>query len=92
VKEAGEEKVTIFLHDLSSEDEIPVKPASIDAVICTFVLSAIPSETMKNAVAKMVRTLKPGGEIFFRDYGRHDMAQLRFKPGRVVGENFYSRG
>ncbi|XP_018424502.1 PREDICTED: methyltransferase-like protein 2 [Nanorana parkeri] len=82
-----------FVHDLSDEkSSYPIPEESLDVIILIFVLSAILPNKMQDAISRLSKLLKPGGCILLRDYGRYDMAQLRFKKGRCLSENFYVRG
>lgn len=82
-----------FVHDLCDEDQsYPVPGDSVDVIILIFVLSAVLPDKMQKAINRLSRLLKPGGMMLLRDYGRYDMAQLRFKNGQCLSENFYVRG
>ena len=63
------------------EGNIPedLPPNSVDIVIMVFVFLALHPDQWKQAVDNLSKVLKPGGEILFRDYGRYDLAQVRFK-------------
>jgi tRNAThr (cytosine32-N3)-methyltransferase len=65
---------------------------SVDVVLMIFIFSALNPKQWDQAVRNIWRVLKPGGQVLFRDYGRGDLAQVRFKKGRWMEENFYVRG
>uniref|UniRef100_A0A3P8S017 tRNA N(3)-cytidine methyltransferase n=1 Tax=Amphiprion percula TaxID=161767 RepID=A0A3P8S017_AMPPE len=82
-----------FVHDLSDVGaNYPVPDGSLDVIVLIFVLSALHPNKMQESISRLARLLKPGGVMLLRDYGRYDMAQLRFKKGRCLSENFYVRG
>ncbi|CAO3565682.1 unnamed protein product [Mortierella alpina] len=82
-----------FVWDLASDDIPPeVEPESMDVLVLIFVLSALHPDKWEQAMNNLYKLLKPGGLIVFRDYGRYDMAQLRFKKNRLLSDNFYVRG
>jgi len=89
----NEKNCKAFVYDITSDD-IPeyIKPHSLDICICIFVLSAINPNKWETACNNLQKMLKPGGYVLFRDYGRYDLAQLRFKKDRYLDTNFYVRG
>lgn len=78
----------------NSNEELPegLKEGTVDVVVLIFVFSALSPEQWNNALNNLSKCLKNGGVILFRDYGRYDLAQVRFKKSRYLDENFYVRG
>lgn len=69
-----------------------LEPHSVDIVVLVFVFLALHPDQWQSAVNNLAKVMKPGGQILFRDYGRYDLAQVRFKKGRLLDDNFYIRG
>uniref|UniRef100_A0A8C0YN86 tRNA N(3)-cytidine methyltransferase n=1 Tax=Cyprinus carpio carpio TaxID=630221 RepID=A0A8C0YN86_CYPCA len=82
-----------FVRDIcDTRSPFPFPPESLDIILVVFVLSAIhPARRAQDVVTSLAGFLKQGGIMLFRDYGRYDLAQLRFKKGQCLSENFYTR-
>jgi tRNAThr (cytosine32-N3)-methyltransferase len=79
--------------DVAGEELPPgLTGESVDVVLMVFIFSALAPTQWEKAVRTVHRLLKPGGVVCFRDYGRGDLAQVRFRKGRYLDENFYVRG
>ncbi|KAM9380795.1 tRNA N(3)-cytidine methyltransferase METTL8, mitochondrial [Phaethornis superciliosus] len=82
-----------FVHDVCDDAlPYPFPDEILDVILLVFVLSTIHPARMQGVVNRLAKLLKPGGMLLFRDYGRYDTAQLRFKKGHCLSENFYVRG
>ncbi|NXC42971.1 METL2 protein, partial [Penelope pileata] len=82
-----------FVHDVCDDAlPYPFPDGILDVILLVFVLSTIHPDRMQQVVNRLAKLLKPGGMLLFRDYGRYDTAQLRFKKGHCLSENFYVRG
>jgi len=80
----------------------------VDVITVIYVLSALHPKEFDQAIHNLyavslslhmfttnMKALKPGGTLFIRDYGRHDLAQLRIKKERLLDPAYpglYIRG
>lgn len=79
--------------DVAGQELPPdVTEGSVDVAVLIFIFSALSPQEWACAVRNVYKMLKPGGQVCFRDYGRGDLAQVRFRKGRYLEENFYIRG
>lgn len=77
-----------FVHDIISSEPIIVK---FDTILLVFSLSAINPKYHASVLEKAFTCLNPGGKLFFKDFGRLDMVQLRYKPTNILAQNLYQR-
>ena len=71
--------------------EIPFEPLVTKFAQCIFTLSSISPEHYIRVVKKIYDQLAPGAILYFRDYGKYDLGQIRLakKANAKLKDNFY---
>lgn len=69
----------------------PFAGLDADAALLVFTLSALLPHEMPAMLRHATAALRPGGRLLLRDYGRWDMAQLRFPGSQMLGPHLYHR-
>ncbi|XP_066584230.1 tRNA N(3)-methylcytidine methyltransferase METTL6 [Prorops nasuta] len=87
----NEETIIAFQADVTMDNCFSKINVSVNVATLIFVLSAIHPNKFHKVVANLYSIMDSGGVVLFRDYGLYDMAQIRFKPGHKIDENFYMR-
>ncbi|XP_046836455.1 tRNA N(3)-methylcytidine methyltransferase METTL6 [Vespa crabro] len=85
------EKMKAFQTDITTDDCFSEIDCPVNAATLIFVLSSVHPQNYKMVARNIYNVLDNKGVLLFRDYGLYDMAQLRFKPGHKIAENFYMR-
>jgi len=87
-----EQRIKAFQCDITTGDlHCEIAEQSVDIVSMIFVLSAIHPSKHSTVFTNILKVLKPGGILLFRDYGLYDMAMIRFGPGSKIKDQMYSR-
>lgn len=91
VAASGEDRAYANVWDITEPPPAYDIVSISDVSILLFCLSAISPEKMLDAAKHAASTLKPGGTLVFRDYGRYDEAQMKLGTSRAkrIGDNFY---
>jgi MPBQ/MSBQ methyltransferase len=68
---------------------LPFRDSTIDAVFSLHVTGHLPETGRSQLAGEILRVLKPGGLIVFRDFGIHD---FRFGKGEITAPGTFRRG